>query len=128
MRRPGMGRLLWLLCLAVGGSRWWLRGAQGKTLRGRFSSAGGGAQLAARFQFHGRCPPRAAPTSLRARVGAAGPVCSVKRRPCPHSWAGWRALPGAPEPGAARGWSRAHTPARSLPRAGGALPEVWKSD
>ncbi|XP_065437131.1 integral membrane protein GPR180 isoform X3 [Chrysemys picta bellii] len=50
---PGMGRLLWLLCLAVGSSRWWLRGAQGKTLRGRFSSAGGGAQPAARFQFHG---------------------------------------------------------------------------
>ncbi|XP_034614158.1 integral membrane protein GPR180 isoform X2 [Trachemys scripta elegans] len=48
-----MGRLLWLLCLAVGSSRWWLRGAQGKTLRGRFSSAGGGAQPAARFQFHG---------------------------------------------------------------------------
>ncbi|XP_050805705.1 integral membrane protein GPR180 isoform X3 [Gopherus flavomarginatus] len=48
-----MGRLLWLLCVAVGSSRWWLRAAQGKTLRGRFPSAGGGARPAARFQFHG---------------------------------------------------------------------------
>uniref|UniRef100_A0A8C8S3Z7 G protein-coupled receptor 180 n=1 Tax=Pelusios castaneus TaxID=367368 RepID=A0A8C8S3Z7_9SAUR len=48
-----MGCPLWLLCMALSSGGWWLRGAQGKTLRGRFSGAGGGAQPAARFQFHG---------------------------------------------------------------------------